>query len=195
MADLATLANVKTTLGITSAGDDARINLIIPAVSAWVRTFCGRTFDSATYTDHLDGGDRAKIFLEEPPVGSITSLHVSTAWPRVYGASQLLVLDTDYTLEDGPAGIVARASGRFPEGPRTVKVVYAGGYSAVPTDLERAVIEVVSVKLQKAKTQTYHLAGENRGDGAVSFIDTISQHDVPMHALKVFEAFRLRRAA
>ena len=43
MADLITLQQYKTAEGITQPKDDARLNVLIPSVSALVKTYCGNS--------------------------------------------------------------------------------------------------------------------------------------------------------
>jgi len=192
---LTTRDNVKLARALTGAADDQRIDALLASVTAWAQTYCDRTFFEATYTDQKNGLDYDRLVLDETPVSSITSVHQSTAWPRAYGASELLVLDTDYLLEDADAGIIAKASGRFPEGPRTIKVVYVAGYPTIPSDLEWAAIVTIHVRLDRAKHGLYHIASENRGDGQIAFSSAIRDPDVPFDAKRTFDAHRRMRGA
>ena len=44
MANLITLQDYKTAEGITQPKDDSRLNVLIPSVSALVKTYCGNSF-------------------------------------------------------------------------------------------------------------------------------------------------------
>lgn len=196
---LTTSANVKTSLDINGTGDDSRIVLLIAEVSADVQKYCGRTFYDAAYTELRDGLDWKVLQLAEPPVRTTPiSLWVSRAIPRVYDVTTKLIEGTDYVL-DATTGRVTRLGGDslvFPCGAQTVKATYDGGFAAVPADLERAVIEVISVKLQKGKNKLYHVLSENRGDGDVQFASdnaAIGRFDWPIDSKRVFDSYVITR--
>lgn len=188
---LSTRANVKLALALSTDGDDQRIDALLASETAEVQSYCGTLFFSASYTHDMDGSGTDQMILRERPVASVTSLYVSLDAPRVYDATTL-VASSLYVL-DQQAPIIKRIDGGFfPEGPRTVRAIYAAGYATIPSDLERAVIECISVKLAKGKSSGYHVLSENRGDGNVSFVpDGVMRHDWPLSALAVFNRYRV----
>lgn len=68
MADLTTLAKVKTFLGITDASKDDLINLLIPAVSAAVETYCNRFFIVDDYAGYQWSEGGPILYLQNIPV-------------------------------------------------------------------------------------------------------------------------------
>ncbi|MDX1388946.1 MAG: hypothetical protein R3344_07130 [Acidobacteriota bacterium] len=192
---LTTRANVKTAFDIGGTDDDDRIDLLLGAVTDWAKEFCRREFFNATYTEykHAKGAYATGLLLDEFPVSSVTTVHVSTDLPRVYDSTTLLTADEDY-LVDEAAGILYRVDGStFPQDIRSVKVVYVAGYSTVPGDLERAAIELIGVKLFKGKGKMYHLTTEQRvGEGMVQ---GIRFDDAPDDCLRVFERYRAHLVA
>lgn len=190
---LSTLANVKLALDIDGTADDERINALLASVTVWAESYCDRKFVSASRTEYLNGHDHAVLNLPSPPVTALTSVHVSTTWPRAYGSAELLVNGTEYLLtQNQNTAQLWRAGGTWPDGPETVKVIYTSGYTTIPADLERAAIEIITVKLQRGKHQSYHVAGENRGDGSVTYSPAIALHDIPIHAKQVLDQYRER---
>ena len=188
---LTDLTTVKTSLKINVADDDARITLLLPAVTKWVQNYTRRILISGTVTDLKDGFGADSVVLRDYPVTAVSKVYSSVTVPRVYDATTEVAVDTGY-VTDLSSGIVKRVDGGFFGcGPQTVKIAYTAGYATVPEDLARAAIEVIAIKLVKGKTQSYHLAGESRGDGSVTYTaDTVSRHDIPFHALQVFDFYR-----
>jgi len=61
MADLTTLANAKSWLGVSSSTDDALLQRLVTAASRLIETWCGRSFSgvvSFTETRNGPGGQR-----------------------------------------------------------------------------------------------------------------------------------------
>lgn len=196
MSDLAlvTLATVQTELAIEDGGDDARINKLIPAVSRDVEDYCKRELKTATgLVEVLDGSGLDSIAVRRPPINTLTSVHMTTAVPRVFDADHLI--DADKYEFDADAGIVWLIDGRwFLEGRNSVRVEYDGGLwsttSEVPEDVQRAVVEIIQVKLSKGKEKQYHLTSEGREGGSLG---GIRFDDIPDHAREVLDRYRLRR--
>jgi hypothetical protein len=189
MADLVTAADVKTSLGISGTVEDARLTLLCSQVSDEIERFCNRDFHSATVTEYYDGQDAFGINLKRPPITSMTTVHVSTSWPRAYGSTELLVSGTDYTW-DATNGILYRNTVTWPVGQASVKVVYVGGYSTIPGDVQRSAIEIIATKLEKGRSRLYHIFNENRGDGSIS---GIMVDDWPVSAVRTLGRYKLTR--
>ena len=61
MADLITLREYKNFAGLTGESENAKINVIIPAISQAVKTYCGTSFVdyySSDKTEYYDIKDR-----------------------------------------------------------------------------------------------------------------------------------------
>lgn len=192
---LTTRANVKTALKIDGTDDDARIDALVAQVTDEWQTYCGRVFAQDTLTEYPDvlGNPLRAVFLARPPVASITSIHISTALPRVYDSTTLLVEGTDFEV-DSNTGIVEFATSRSVNGlsRKMVRAIYLGGYATVPGDVERAVIEVIAAKLAKGRDQQYHLTSKAAGDGSLSGIRFDDWTD---DAMRVMDKYRIRRFA
>jgi len=74
LANLTTLADVKTYMGLTGTELDDKINLLIPAISAAVERYCDRHFINADYRQFIltEGGDI--LYLPEYPVNKLKRL-------------------------------------------------------------------------------------------------------------------------
>ena len=77
MANLVTLQQYKDFAGITGESENAKINVIVPAISQAVKTYCGTSFvdyystDKTEYFDILDDYTNA-ILVDESPLVSVS---------------------------------------------------------------------------------------------------------------------------
>lgn len=183
---LTTRDNVKTSGSITGPGEDARIDLLLTQMDAWVDEFCHRAIEQAAFTEYVAAtGVTDKLFLTNPPIDSITSIHESTGVPRVYDSTTLLTADEDYILDDD-LGVVHRIDACWPTKVRAVKVIYTGGYATVPKDIERAAIETILYWLEMSRNKLHHLTGEEFGDGEIRGV----KMDIPRTALATFQRYQ-----
>ena len=176
MASLVSLSDYKTIANISGTADDARLTIILSAASTFFRRWCGRNedtgFNTATWTEFYDGTGEESIQLREWPITSITSAQL------VDDAGALTTLaSTDYrvNLKTGVLSMLGTTLGRkwveagvngipttnfepspqWPEGIQNVKVIYVGGYSTIPSDIQLVVCQMVDTSLAQA--------GGNRG--------------------------------
>ena len=188
---LTTRANVQTAHDQGATWKSAQIDQLLASVTDFAQSYCNRQFFSATYTEYprVRGALAETLNLDVYPVTSITSIHVSTALPRVYATDELLVDGTDYIVEEGN-GILHRVGGAcWPMAVKAIKAVYVAGYATIPADLERAAIETISAKLFKGIGGLYHLTGESRGEGVLT---GIRFDDVPVNTRVVYDMYRDR---
>jgi len=144
---LLSLAELKAECRVgASTAKDADIETVANVVSELIEQYLDRqivTRGALTEYHTMEAGGlplhTAILHLREWPVTSVTSIHESTAWPRVYDGTTLLVSGTDYQ-SNNPSGRVYRfssAGGRYQwaHGFRAIKVIYAAGVAntaAVP---------------------------------------------------------------
>lgn len=167
---IATTAEVKAALGILDAGQDARLDALIPALDAAIERHVGRTFSAVTTTERLSGG--ATLMLRALPVISITSITDLHSGQLITDYSVDLVKGLVRRLPFGAIWGDLRAGGPFLDQlgysgmaiqPR-FEVVYQSGYTTVPADVKLALYEAVAFTLagQGGKTS------EKDGDYAYS---------------------------
>ena len=194
MADLTNRADVKTAFNIDGAGYDGIIDALLTPVTTYITNYCGRVFDSATYTEYHEalGSLATEMLLDVWPVASVTSVHVSTELPRVYSTDELLTAGEAYIPKLAP-GIIVRTDGSFwPMDVQATQVIYVGGYATLPEDLVQAAIEIIGTKAMKSHGKLYHLSKVDQGDGA---IDGIRAGDIPATAKATLDLYRDRTAA
>ena len=178
MANLVSISEVKTQLGITGTSEDDKLCQIIEQVTAVIEGYTRRSFTSTTRTEYYMGNGTRELVLRHRPVTSITTIHEDEdgywgAPDSVFGSSSLLTDGTDYALKidngssTSDSGIVYRLNGVWPAtsvgghgllaagrenslGP--IKVVYVGGVSEVPADVKLAAIDLLaSIRKRKDK--------------------------------------------
>ncbi len=194
MANLITLQDYKTAEGINQPKDDARLEVIIPSVSELVKTYCGNSFVdyySSNKTEIFDINWSSHIVqLTESPVNAIVSVQERSSYSESYttlttGAYEYYldtVTDSVYrTLSSGGFKSWARGVG-------AVKVVYTAGYSAVPSDLKLAILDLVTYYLKDEHKQRQSIAGASmQNQGTTSQKGNV---DFPDHIKRILDLYK-----
>jgi len=194
MADLITLQDYKTAEGISQPKDDARLNVLIPSVSQLVKTYCGNSFldhySSAKTEEFNITWATYSVQLSESPVNAITSVQERTAYSEAY--STLTTGAEEYYLDTTTDSILrTNSSGLFrnwPKGVGAVKVVYTAGYSAVPSDLKLAVLDLITYYLKDEHKQRQSIAGASlQNQGSTSQSNNVG---FPDHIKRVLDLYK-----
>ena len=194
MANLITLQDYKTAEGINQPKDDARLEVIIPSVSELVKTYCGNSFVdyySSNKTEIFDINWSSHVVqLTESPVNAIVSVQERSSYSESYatlttGAYEYYldtVTDSVYrTLSSGGFKSWARGVG-------AVKVVYTAGYSAVPSDLKLAVLDLITYYLKDEHKQRQSIAGASlQNQGSTSQSNNVG---FPDHIKRVLDLYK-----
>jgi hypothetical protein len=163
-----TTANYKTYKGISASTYDGQLDVIIPAAQSAVEQWCGRVFDSASYTEKVNGNDWHRIVVKNAPITALTS--ITLIGPD--GTSEVLDSSTyTFEAETGIIGFQPASEGvlsvnewgesdsdgwdvspKFSDGFQNLSVVYTGGYSAgtMPAGLKLAMYQYVDVLMAQA---------------------------------------------
>ena len=194
MANLITLQDYKTAEGITQPKDDSRLNVLIPSVSALVKTYCGNSFvdfysSNKTETFTIDWATHI-VQLTESPVNSVVSVKERTSYSDSYNT--LTTGAYEYALDTATDSILRTlSSGRYknwPQGVDAVEVVYKAGYSAVPSDLKLAVLDLVTYYLKDEHKQRQTIAGASlQNQGSTSQNNNVS---FPDHIKRVLDLYK-----
>ena len=170
MANLVTLQQYKDFAGITGESENAKINVIVPAISQAVKTSCGTSFvdqystDKTEYFDIRDDYTNA-ILVDESPLVSVSLVAERTGQDDSYttlitgnsdssGKYEYVVdteLDTIYRT-------TATADKAFPKGRAAVKVTYRSGYASTPEDLKLACFDLVKYYLKDERQDRLSIA-------------------------------------
>ncbi len=184
---LATLAAAKAFKNLDTDEHDAELMRLLGVVSTFVETYCRRTFAQGTVTEyHSPLAGAVRLFLKRPPLVTITSVHDDP--DRVYGA-ETLVAATDYVIEDEAAGLLAFDGHALAGGIKSVKVVYVGGYSPIPGDLEQAAVELTWLTRDLGDKALLGVQAKQIADGSI----TTYQRSRLEAVRELIEPYRLRR--
>jgi hypothetical protein len=139
VADLTTIANVKSWLGVSSAADDTLLTRLVSGVSAWIQEWLGRTIASSSYTEKLNGNGKAVLAFLNYPVTAVASVTVDgvSIPARTSVAGSGYSFDSEFLYLDGYA---------FNSGRQNVVIQYTAGYASTPADLEQAAIELIALR-------------------------------------------------
>lgn len=205
-----TVANYKTFKGISASTYDAILATIIAGAQSRAERFCGRLFDTATFTEKYSGNGSEILLLKNFPITSITSI---TERDRGAYASTEYTFDAD----SGEVRLLGTSEGRFPAdeygevganqfgvspcfpvGFRNLTVVYVGAYgsgaTAVPADLTLAMLQFVDYLFAPVKDGAIpdtSLKSETLGDYSYTRGDASEQVGIENAMLaKLFGQFR-----
>jgi len=182
-ADLITREGYKTYIGITSTEQDARIDVLVPIVSALCRRICARTF-----TDYVDDanievydGGYPELLMAEYPLLAVSSVEYSSDYGQTYTALSEFV---DYVINAKAASIVA-VQGTWPKVLNGYRVTYNAGYETIPVDLQIALYDLVTYYLRNDMAiKSQRTPGSNTVQ-----IEYITKNQLPSHIARVFDLY------
>ena len=130
------------------------------------------------------------VQLTESPVNSIVSVKERTSYSDSYNT--LTTGAYEYALDTATDSILRTlSSGRYknwPQGVDAVEVVYKAGYSAVPSDLKLAVLDLVTYYLKDEHKQRQTIAGASlQNQGSTSQNNNVS---FPDHIKRVLDLYK-----
>ena len=194
MANLLTIEEYKAAKGITGTTDDAKITPLLASVSQLVRTYCNRDFTSYYGTDKTEyftiKWEEDAVQLSETPIVSITSVAEREAITESYVAltTSDYYLDTDtdsiYRINTDGTGYKA-----YKKGPASVRVLYKAGYSATPTDLKLALVDLLTYYLKEEYKQARAIGSINVQNQVTS--TQTNSADFPDHIKRVLDLYRV----
>jgi len=163
MANLIDIDTYKISEKIESTKEDTRIALLITSVSALVKTYCGNSlvdYYASNKTEEFNiSWDTNIVQLTESPIVEIVSVEER----ETFGASYTTVTSAEYYADvstDSIYRVNTNGIGKsWPTGPASVKVTYKAGYQECPTDLQLAVIDLITYYLKDEHKARQTIAG------------------------------------
>ena len=193
MADLITLNDYKDAEGLSTPKEDLRINALIPSVSQLVKTYCGNSFvdyysSAKTEILNIDWGTHI-VQLTESPVNTITSVQERTSYSGSY--TTLTTAAHEYYLETNTDSVLRTTSAGYknwPTGVGAVKVVYTAGWSATPSYLKLAVIDLLTYYLKDEHKSRQTIAGASIQNQSTS--GQFNNVSFPDHIKRVLDLYK-----
>ena len=161
---LTSVANVQA-FGQVPETDQDEIRTLINGASEMLNTLTNRKLKARALTEYYDGTGSDTILLRQRPCNSVTTLHDD---PERSWGSTTLVTATDYTVITDEGLIVATGTS-FSVGVKVLKIVYNGGLSTIPVDLELACLELVMYWYNRHFKQKIGIASVSRGDSSTTY--------------------------
>lgn len=182
---LLSLDEFKASMSIPGSAADFALELILNRVTDEIEDFLGRQIVTRTTADPLtrlteyhtmwaSGArvDTDELFPREWPIIAVTTVHEDWALPHTYGASALLVVDTDYQVVASakPRSLIRRLNGgtglpwRWATESRSIKLVYSAGYAttaAVPARIKAVAQRYAALLWDEQKRGAYGISGQS----------------------------------
>jgi hypothetical protein len=126
-------------------------------------------------TEYRDGMGSAHLYLRNAPIVSITSITIN---PHETTSEAITVPTSPSTFSaqcffDPVAGLLVLKDRVFPEGPSTVKVVYAAGFVAGTAEFDELKLiagNILARRWARWKGNRHGVASESRGDQTINFV-------------------------
>lgn len=171
---LTTLARTKIFLGITNTTSDAKLELLINSVSAYIEKYTGRKFARATYTNEVyDGSSNSYLYLRNTPILTSDPISLSQRLSPQNEDDWEAIEASDYFVDNaGRISLIGHDSfstgftDHFSGGIQNFRATYTGGYILpsseefgddpemdLPADLEQAVWEMVQAAFNQSTHQ------------------------------------------
>ncbi len=167
---LTLLATVQAYAGGATEADNT-LERLINGASEMLNALTNRKLKARSLTEYYDGDGSNVILLRQRPCNSVTTLHDDTL--RSWGSSTL-VDSGDYTIVADEGRVYATGTS-FSTGVKVLKIVYNGGLSTVPVDLEMACIELTIYWYNKYFKQKVGIKSVSNEGRNVTYIDDIPQ--------------------
>jgi hypothetical protein len=197
MSNLITLEEYKAFAGKTKTDDDAKLNVIIPAVSSLIQAYIGNagpvdptaTIVENIYLDYATD----KIFTKYYPIRELISVTETDRYstdssvhiPLTQGADYYLIDDTIIRYPTGPSGF-----SYWPSSPGIVTVTYKAGSLddngdplPTPSDVKLAAIELTTYYLSKEFIQ-------NRSIMGTSLATYVDKGGMPPHIARLLDNYK-----
>ena len=203
MANLVTLQQYKDFAGLKGVGEDAKINVILPAISQAVKTYCGTSFidfysnDKTEFFDILDTSTTA-VLVDESPLVSVSQVQ-----ERENQSSSYVTLITENSngsgkyeyIVDTALDMVRRTTATgdkaFPRGRKAVKVVYRSGYASTPSDLKLACFDLIKYYLKDERKSGLTIAGATvRNEVSTTLRENIG---FPDHIKRILDFYKVHK--
>ena len=169
--DLTTLANVKAWFAppMTATVDDALLERLVTAASAFILSWLGRDIALCDYTETRDGTGGVRLAFANTPVTSVASVAIDAV--EVPPAPD--AIKPGYVFSATQLYLRGRV---FTRGSQNVSLAYTAGFAAIPAEIEQACIELVALRY-KERERIGHVS-KSLGGETVAFSQKDMSDDI-----------------
>lgn len=154
---LVEVKDVQLLLGSRGTGQERLLELIIAGVSAELKSHTARSiFVSTLITQSFDGDGTPTLHLPEYPILSVQSLIGEEG-----GAA--LTLGQDFVVWKPAIGIIKLKNSVFPRSIHGITCQWTAGYTVLPADLRKSILEACAFKFQEADKGAFLTKTEIKG--------------------------------
>lgn len=160
---LVALSEVEAWLQLSSGNsDEALLTRLINAASAFVETWCSRTFTATAYVEPRNGNGQTRVTPNSGPLIAVSSVLIDgTSIPATsVGAT------TNGFFVVGKS-IYLRGYA-FNRGEMNVVLSYTAGFATIPADVQQAVIELVAMRYRER--DRIGMSSVNAGGETTSYV-------------------------
>ena len=169
--------------------DQVKAEFLINAASIRASKIAGRKLSYISNEDYFQGTGTDTLLLSLFPVNKLNELRIDAS--RVFGDDTIV---TEYEVDED-AGILHLLDSVFPEGRKTVKIIYTTGYSKepgvdlieTPSDLQSAILEIVRWNWGRFQGSNFGIKGSS-----VDGVNTSFEITVPLNARQIIEGYGCR---
>jgi hypothetical protein len=155
VGDLTTKADVKTFFNIVNTTDDALLDRLVSAVSAYITQWLSHSLLTTGYTEKYDGHGGKVLTLLNYPVTAVTSVTVNgqsiPASPNGVAPGFVFSRFAIYLIGSWPVMTQnnMQQAYDFARGFQNISVTYTAGFATTPLDVAQACIEMIGVKYKE----------------------------------------------
>lgn len=183
--DIVTLEEYKAYATIKSPNQDEAITSLIPTITEYIKTYCGRRFIEYFDVDKVEvfSGGTVGILQKEWPLVSITSLEYSGDRGKTYST---LVEYDDYVYDMENELIRIVGLDIIPKKMNGFKLTYKGGYEDYPKELKLACLDLISYYMkQDMAVKSTRNAGSN-----TTQIEYVLNAGLPSNIRRILDLYR-----
>jgi len=181
------------------------LTIHINAITSMMLNVCGRSrlkwIDADEIIEYRDADGTTEIHTKDAPIRKLVSVSLeplSSTPGTVYTGPTEPAVTNDDLFFDAEEGLIVLKSNVFPEGSKTVKLVYEAGYydgtGSSPNDvadhefngLKMIALDALATKWNRFKSQKHGIESESKQETSVTY----STADFSTHVLKDLRRFR-----
>lgn len=141
--DLTTLADVKAWLKVKVADDDALLAAMVTGASAFIESWCSRSFAITAYDETRDGHGGYTMLTRNSPVVSVSGVVIDgRPVPAAADCTQAGFMADDIA-------VYLQQGYRFTPGRQNIRINYTAGYAEIPADIAMCCWELVGKKYRE----------------------------------------------